>query len=398
MILDEEGRLVWFRPLDDDQQAFDFRAQEYRGKPVLTWWQGRMRTYRGAGVGQIVDTSYRPVATVRAGNGYEFDGHEFELTRAGTALVISYVPVVWDLSKVGGRRDGVVEDNVVQEIDVETGAVLFEWHALGSIGLGESYRSAPQDPGKMHDPFHLNSVALDADGNVLVSARHASAIFKIDRATGEIIWRLGGKRSTFAMGPGTEFALQHDARRRGDGAITMFDNVAEDLPARGRRSRALALQLDPRAKTATLAQWWEHPDALLSTTQGSMQALEDGGAFVGWGGLQPYFSEFSADGRTVFDARFAPDGVESYRAYRLPWEGRGEGEPTAVVRGKKVYASWNGATGVAAWHVRAGGETVTAPRSGFETEIALDAPADDVVVEAVDADRRVLGTTTAQAG
>ena len=125
---------------------------------------------------------------------------------------------------------------------------------------------------------------------------------------------------------------------------------------------------------------------------------EDGGAFVGWGGLQPYFSEFSADGRTVFDARFAPDGVESYRAYRRPWESGGEGEPTAVVRGNKVYASWNGATGVAAWRVRAGGEAVTAQRSGFETEIVLDAPADDVVVEAVDADRRVLGTTEAQAG
>lgn len=398
MILDERGELVWFRPLEGDEQAFDFRAQHYRGEPVLTWWQGRMATYRGAGVGRIVDRSYRPVATVRAGNGYDFDAHDFELTPDGTALIISYVPVPWDLSKLGGRRDAIVEDNVVQEIDVATGAVLFEWHALGTIRLDESFRAAPQKRGQMHDPFHLNSVSLDADGNILVSARHTNAVYKIDRRTGALIWRLGGKRSTFAMGPGASFALQHDARRAADGTITLFDNVAEDLPARGRRSRGLALRLDPRERTASVARWWEHPDALLSPTQGSMQGLEGGGAFVGWGGSQPVFSEFSADGRTVFDARFTAKGVESYRAYRAPWSGAGEGRPAAVARtdGRRVTvrASWNGATEVAAWRVRSDdGRTATAPRRGFETAVVLDGTADEVVVEALAEGGRVLGTT-----
>jgi hypothetical protein len=398
MIMDERGELVWFHPLDDDRQAFDFRAQEYRGAPVLTWWEGRMATYRGAGVGRIVDRDYRPVATVRAANGYDFDGHDFELTRAGTALLISYFPVPWDLSRLGGRRDGVVEDNVIQEIDVATGAVLFEWHALGTVHLDESYRSAPTKAGQMHDPFHINSVALDADGNLLVSARHTSALYKIDRRTGDLIWRLGGKRSDFEMGPGTEFALQHDARRRGDGAITLFDNAAEDLPANGRRSRALALRLDPQAGTASLAQWWEHPDGILSTTQGSMQAMEDGGAFVGWGGLQPVFTEFSADGRMVFDARFTVEGVESYRAYRMPWESGGEGRPAAVARtdGRRttVHASWNGSTAVTAWRVRAaGGSDATAPRDGFETAIELDRVAREVEVEALGVGGEVLATT-----
>src|SRR5215207_8368848 len=374
MILDERGKLVWFRPLDDDEQAFDFRAQTYRGKPVLTWWQGRMATYRGAGLGRIVDRSYGDVATVAAANGYDFDAHEFQLTPAGTALIMSYVPVPWDLSDLGGRRDGVVEDNVVQEVDVETGALLFEWHALGTIRLDESYRSAPTERGRIHDPYHLNSVAVDRDGNLLVSARHTSAIYKLDRHTGALLWRLGGKRSDFEMAPGATFALQHDAGRRSDGAITLFDNVAEDMPARGRRSRALALRLDVGRRTATLAEWWEHPDALLSGTQGSAQSLEGGGTFVGWGGLQPFFSEFSADGRIVFDARFVPDGVESYRAYRIPWDGAGEGRPSAVVRTRgertTVYASWNGATGVAAWRVRLEGRSPTSrPRAGFETAI-----------------------------
>jgi hypothetical protein len=245
--------------------------------------------------------------------------------------------VQWDLSKLGGRRDGIVEDNVVQEIDVATGAVLFEWHALGTIHLDESIRAAPQ---------------------------------------------------------------KHDAQRAADGTITLFDNVAEDLPARGRRSRGLSLRLDPRERTASVARWWEHPDALLSPTQGSMQALEGGGAFVGWGGSQPVFSEFSADGRTVFDARFTAKAVESYRAYRAPWTGAGEGRPAAVARsdGRRitVHASWNGATGVTAWRVRSpDGRTATAPRAGFETAIRLEGDADQVEVDALGDDRRVLGTAEA---
>ena len=399
MILDEAGRLVWFLPLRGDEQAFDFRAQTYRRRPVLTWWQGRMAVYRGAGVGRIVDSSYRPVATVRAANGYELDAHELKLTPSGTALVMSYVVVPWDLSKLGGRRDGLVEDNVVQEIDVETGALLFEWHALGSIGLGESYRSAPRARGKVHDPYHLNSIDLDADGNLVLSARHTNGVYKIDRRTGDVIWRLGGKRSDLTMRPGTEFKLQHDARMQPDGTITLFDNVAEDLPARGRRSRGITLAVDPERRIATLVREIEHPDGILSPTQGSMQRLGGGGAFVGWGGLQPVFSEFDRRGRVVFDARFLAEGVETYRAYRMPWSARPAERPRAVAIATggitTVRVSWNGATDVSRWRVRGTdtGATVTAARRGFETNLRLSGRPRTVVAEGLDASGAVIGSS-----
>jgi hypothetical protein len=336
------------------------------------------------------------VATVRAANGYEVDGHEFRLTPSGTALIMSYPAVPWDLSQLGGRRDGVVEDNVVQEIDVATGELLFEWHALGTIGLGESYRPAPRKRGQIHDPYHLNSIELDSDGNFIVSARHTNAVYKIDRATGDVIWRLGGKRSSFEMGPGAVFRLQHDARVHDDGTISVFDNVAEDMPARGRKSRGLVLALDEKAKTASVAREFEHPDGILSGTQGSMEALRGGGAFVGWGGLHPVFTEFDRDGRTVFDARFRAKGVESYRAFRLPWRSRGAGRPAAAATADgadtTVRASWNGSTEVARWRVRPeGGAVVTAPRDGFETAIRVPGRPAAVVVEALGARGRVLG-------
>ena len=399
MILDEAGRLVWFLPLRGDEQAFDFRAQTYRGRPVLTWWQGRMVVYRGAGVGRIVDSSYRPVATVRAANGYEMDAHELKLTPSGTALVMSYVVVPWDLSKLGGRRDGLVEDNVVQEIDVKTGALLFEWHALGSIGLGESYRPAPRARGKVHDPYHLNSIDLDADGNLVLSARHTNALYKIDRRTGDVIWRLGGKRSDFTMGADTTFKLQHDARVQPDGTITLFDNVAEDLPARGRRSRGMTLAVDPERGTASLVRELEHPDGILSPTQGSMQRLDGGDAFIGWGGVQPLFSEFDRNGRVVFDARFLAEGVETYRAYRMPWRARPAQRPRAVAtatgRSTTVRVSWNGATDVSRWRVRSedGRTTATAARRGFETSLRVNGRPRTVVAEGLDASGAVLGST-----
>jgi hypothetical protein len=401
MILDEAGRLVWFRPLRGDVQAFDFRAQTYRGKPVLTWWEGRMARYRGSGVGRIVDSSYRAVATVRAANGYAMDAHEVKLTPSGSALVMSYVAVPWDLSEVGGRRDGLVENNVVQEIDVKSGALLFEWHALGSIGLGESYRPAPRDPDKVHDPFHLNSIDLDADGNLVLSARHTNAIYKIDRDTGDVVWRLGGKRSTFTTPRGATFKLQHDARVQPDGTLTLFDNVAEDLPARGRRSRGMALELDPEQRTASLIREFEHPDGILSPTQGSMQQLDGGGAFIGWGGVQPFFTEFDRDGQTVFDARFLAKGVETYRAYRMPWRATPTARPHAVAtatgESTNVHVSWNGATEVSRWRVRPRGarRAVISARREFETTVHVRGRPRRVVVDALDSSGAVLGTTMA---
>jgi hypothetical protein len=395
MIVDHDGGLVWFDPLPGSEQAFDFRSQTYRGKPVLTWWEGRVALYRGNGSGRIVDAAYKPVATVRAPNGYKLDAHEFQLTPQGTALVIAYYPVPWDLSKVGGRRDSLVEDNVVQEIDVATGALLFEWHALGTISLGESIRPAPEKKGQIHDPFHLNSVTVDRDGNFIVSARHTSTIYKIDRATGDIIWRLGGKSSTFKLDPGARFNLQHDARRTADGTLSLFDNVAEDLPAKGRSSRGLELRLDEGAKTASVAHQVEHPRGVLSTTQGSLQTLADGHMFVGWGGMQPYFTEFDADGNAVYDGRFVP-AVESYRAYLMPWSADGEGKPAVAARAAGgatiVRVSWNGATKVASWRAIAGGaELKTAPRTGFETAFRIPGRPATVAVEALDAGGGVLG-------
>ena len=195
MIIDPSGKLVWFHPLSGTAQAFDFRAQTYDGKPVLTWWEGTPADFHGRGLGRIYDTAYRPLATVRAGNGYQADLHEFKLTARGTALIAAYEPVPQDLSSVGGPKNGTVYDQIVQEVDVKTGTVLFEWHSVGNIALSESYQPLPKDSKRVYDPVHVNSIDEEPNGDLLVSARHTHAVYEIDRSTAKIKWRLGGRRT-----------------------------------------------------------------------------------------------------------------------------------------------------------------------------------------------------------
>jgi hypothetical protein len=247
----------------------------------------------------------------------------------------------------------------------------------------------------------MNSIDVDHDGNLLVGARRTSAVYKVDRKTGEVIWRLGGERSDFELGEGARFAYQHDARRRPDGTISVFDNRGLDMEE---PSRGIVLELDEEAMTATLVREYNHPDQPFTLYQANVQALPNGNAFVGWGNA-PYLTEYDRDGELIFDARF-PSEVESYRAFRSPWEGRPRGVPDVVAEpgpeGRvTLYASWNGATEVASWEVLTGPgsdglEPVgSAPRKGFETAISFTTDEPYVAIRAKDRSGRALGLSEA---
>ncbi len=400
MIVDNQGHVVWFRPAPGRTTATGFRVQRYRGEPVLTWWQGRTMLGHGQGEYVILDRHYREVARVRAGHGLHGDHHEFQLTPRGTAYMSIYHARKADLSAVGGLRDGTIFESIVQEVDVASGRVVWEWHSADHFSPSEGM-TGPK-PTKPHDYFHINAVDEDRDGNLLLSARNMHAIYKIDKHSGKVIWRLGGRRSDFAMGPGANFAFQHDVVRRADGTISLFDNEA--TPPQAPESRALVLRLDRRAGTATLVHAYTHPDKLLAIAEGSVQTLPDGHVFVGWG-PERHISEFSPRGRLLFDLEL-PEGSDSYQAYRYPWRGEPLDRPTVAARrgagGRlTVWASWNGATEVRAWRVLAGEDedsltpVATAPKRDFETTVRVGADARVVVVQALSEDGQVLGESRA---
>ncbi len=392
VIVAADGQPIWENPLEG-KVTTNFRVQSYKGEPVLTWWEGLIEYGHGVGEYVIADSAYRTVRRVQAGRGLRGDLHEFVITPRNTALLTSYVITGANLSSVGGPRKGTIQDAIFQEIDLDSGEVLLEWHSLDRIPLAESY--APVEAANW-DFFHINSVDLDGDGNLLISGRSTHTIYKLDRK-GAILWRLGGKHSDFEMAPGSNFAWQHDARRQADGTLTIFDNGA--TPAVEKLSRGLILDVDEQAMTATLLRQYTHPK-ILTGSQGNMQLLEGGNVFIGWGEV-PRVSEFERSGRLVFDAVLGAK-YQSYRAFRLPWSGLPAEAPAIAVNrdgraGMTAYASWNGATDVRTWQLLAGeGADALTPVSnvtsrGFESALHSAAPGPYFAVRALDANGSALG-------
>jgi hypothetical protein len=184
MIIDDQGELVWFGGY---RSARDFKMQYYQGKHVLSWWEGRVVAGHGVGEHVIFDDSYREIVRVRAGHGYRGDLHEFLITPGDTALLVTYARRRTDLSPIGGSKDGMAWEGLVQEMDIQTGEVIFEWHSLEHVRIEESYVEPPEDPEHVYDYFHINSIAVDHDNNLLFCARNTWAVYKVERNSGEVL-------------------------------------------------------------------------------------------------------------------------------------------------------------------------------------------------------------------
>ena len=413
-IVEADGAPVWEQPLGEQievaghsyrEVAMDFHPAVYAGQPVLVWWQGYI-TPQGFGNGswQIVNEHYQTIARISAPPGFELDFHDLQLTPRGTAYVLASRLVHLNLHCCGGPANGVIYDQVVLEVDVKTGAVMWGWDPLEHIPLRESHTTPPSDA--PWDPYHLNSISFGPSGNPIVSARNTWAAYWINRVSphdnGEVFATLGGKRSSFKLGPGARFAWQHDVSQQRGEQISVFDDEA--APTEGKQSRGLLLELNFGSHTAKVVHEYVLPQHALAGSQGSVQLLPDGNVFVGWGQL-PYISEYSAAEKLLYEASL-PGADESYRAFRGSWVGLPADSPSVAVRsasgGANVYASWNGATEVASWQLLAGSSPSTltpvgqpVARQGFQTTIPTGGAGPDYAVQAIDAAGQVLATSSA---
>ena len=402
MIIGPYGGLIWFQPVPHNSTATDFNVQSYQGKPVLTWWQGNVSfAGTGNGVDEIYNTSYQHIATVQAGNGLRADLHEFTITGQDTALVTAYYPVLWNVSTAKGTVQRIVLDGVVQEIDIPTGLVLFQWDSLDHVPVTASYQPMPTNAGHPWDYFHLNSAQLIGNGDVIISARDTWGVYDVSHQTGGIVWTLGGKSSSFKMGANTSFAFQHDARLLSSGLMTLFDDGGGP-PRVHKQSRGLTLRLDITHMTASLVVQDEHSPPVSSFYEGSDQLLHNGDSLVGYGS-QPWVTEFDSHGKMVFDGRFV-DANTCYRAYRYTWTGTPATPPAMGTRTSKgkttVYASWNGSTQTAKWQVLGGSNPAklsvlaSSGKTAFETPIKLKSSRTYLAVRALDSHGKVLATST----
>ena len=231
-ILSPGGKVIWFHAVPAGEEAADFRAQTYHGQPVLTWWQGTGLGGLSQGTDYIYNDRYQQIATVQAGNGYSADGHEFLITPWNTALILSYATATANLTSIGGPADQTVIDGIVQEIDIRTGKVLFQWNSADHVPYGESEQPLPASASTPWDWFHVNAVKVARNGSLLIDARDTWTTYDVSLRTGHINWQ--------ARWQGQHL---HRSRRAGAGARQrQRDLRLAARPAAGRAERVHVLR------------------------------------------------------------------------------------------------------------------------------------------------------------
>ena len=235
MIVDRTGQLVWFgSPISGT--PLNFTRQVYRGQPVLTWSAGIVNAVGITfGTSYIADSSYKVIAKVKAGNGADTDLHEFNITPQDTALITAHRKIPADLSSVGGPKKGWLMTSNAQEIDIASGKVLFDWNSLDHVPLTESYQKLLGGTSSTpYDYFHINSVALAPDGDVIISSRNTWTIYKVSRSERRGPVAAGREEVRLHQGAGRDVRLA--ARRPHAGARTC--SRSSTTPRRRRRNRS----------------------------------------------------------------------------------------------------------------------------------------------------------------
>ncbi|CAG8978535.1 hypothetical protein HYALB_00012266 [Hymenoscyphus albidus] len=375
-IFTDTGDLVWSSLGYISGFVANFQAGQYEGQDVIYAFQGMIDLLHGHGFGRpvILSQKYELINYVTGGNHKVLDLHEFTIVDGKTALVEIYQQTVADLSAFGANEtQNWIVDGVIQELDIATGKLIFEWTSLDHVYPKGDYFPLDSESGYTSrtawDYIHINSVDKNAQGNYLISGRHTSTIYKISSKTGEISWKLGGKASTFTLGEGVPFGFQHDARFRSrseDGQIeiiSFFDNSARSsghqeggLDKVNDYSSGKIVQINHTDNTATLLHSVIHPDKVLAASQGNLQFLPNGNSFVNWG-QSGSITEFGSEGVPVFNAYLDSGdlgyGVQSYRGFRYNWTGIPTETPAIISLKERndinIYVSWNGDTETKIW-------------------------------------------------
>ncbi|MHB1949091.1 MAG: arylsulfotransferase family protein [Gammaproteobacteria bacterium] len=431
LILDNDGNPVWFRPLSSPSlMNMDVKVQTLDNQQVLTFWQGTVATpptYTNVPAGSaepgscyyILDNSYRILNTVSAFYDFIPDVHEFLITPNNTFLFLATKVIPMDLTPYGGPKNGSIQDYSIQEVDIATNKLIFFWDAIAHIPLNSTFLPASTAvvSNNVWDPYHLNSIGLISDNlqDLLISGRNTWTIYRLNKPTGQFVWRLVGDGSgDFAIpNPAARFAWQHDVRYISSGMISLFDDECcanpRVLPPGTVPSHGLILNLDLGNHIASTGASYFHNPNLFASSQGNNQILSNNNRFMGFGS-SGYYTEYAMRGNTqetspiniLYDAKM-PGGNASYRSVRQVWVGMPYYPPSLAVQTNNnqtfAYASWNGATEVHSWQVYAGlysdrlSLVGSAMKNGFETAIPISKGWSFFQVKALNSQGKVIGTS-----
>jgi hypothetical protein len=304
IIIDNKGKIIQSKSLSF--VGIDFHVQQ---NGTLSYFDSKKATYT------ILDSGLNEIRDLPIGT-YPFDNHELIVLPDGGYLFIGEDNYQDDLSKYAdtGSTDALVLGKVILEYD-KLGNKIFEWRTRDHIPLTEATIQNLQNT--TVNPYHFNSIEIDHDDNLIISARNLDQVFKINRKTGEFMWRFGGKKNDFTLvGDSVLFSWQHSARILPNGNLILFDNGANNAIS---FSRACEYSLDTVAKTATLVRQFRHTPDLFGRLMGSVQHLPNDNMLIGWGTEQrTCLTEIDKDNTTKLEMRFTGSFI-SYRAFKHPW-------------------------------------------------------------------------------
>lgn len=310
--LNDRGVPLFFRKIE--QTAFDFK-KEPCGLYSYAERINNTRVWENV----VLDENFDEVTRVSTVGESKTDSHEFHILPNGNYIVLGYQESFRDLTEFGKTDNTRVLDMVFQELSPERD-VLFEWNSWDHTSYGESVYHKSET-----DYSHLNSAFVAKDDNWIISSRGMAQVLKVDRSTGEVIWRLGGVANdfTFVNDPYGGLCGQHTATLVEHGNLLVFDNGQScypEMPERGELTRVAEFALDEKKMTATLV-WSFSREGAYTESQGSAQRLDNGNTLIGWGYVTPFLAtEVDRDGNVVFELEaHSPEGpVTTYRAYRFP--------------------------------------------------------------------------------
>ncbi len=317
MIVDGKGNIAYFKVFNRDIASF---ARQKNG--LISYSKIPNIFY-------FLDSTFNIVDSVTCKNGVTMDTHEMQLLDNGHYLLLGIESVTMDLSSypifknaTAGSATATVRAGVIQELD-ENKNLVFEWHAKDHFSFTDVDSTRLTNPTNV-DWTHCNAIDMDTDGNILLSSRHFNEITKINRATGAVMWRLGGKANQFAfMNDNDMFKSQHDIRRIANGNITLLDNGRSG--SKVHPVAAKEYRLDEAALKATLVWDYTRDPLKFSQATGNVQRLKNGNTLVNYGfvaGLSTTFDVVKPNGNKVFELAFN-DTLHSYRVFNypgLPWD------------------------------------------------------------------------------
>jgi hypothetical protein len=304
-IVDNEGTPVFYQNVNGDIYGFDLQPDG-----ELTYFVYPVFCYG-------MNSTFNLLRTFSTINGYSVDVHELRIFPNGNYYIFGKRNVLMDMSKIvnGGNPNAEVIDGALQEFD-STGNLIFQWDALDHYNITDVDSNIDLTQNQI-DFSHFNSVEIDSDGHLLISARNLDEITKVDHNTGNIIWRWGGKNNQFNfINDNIGFSRQHDIRRFLNGNYSLFDNgVYHANPV----SSAVKYKLDEINKTATLINRIYH-DKIFTDTEGSVEELPNGNRIISWGhSWNPVLTEVTPAG-SMASALSYQYFIDTYRAFKYQWE------------------------------------------------------------------------------